>query len=931
MIKSFEVEGGDATPWIAPTTIIPANASSNSFTLTGGILTGYAFNDTITADFLNVTPDLNNQTVLNINSTTAVAVYNAGSSATYNTGGIGSYNSSQWTLAFEALPGDTIVGGGGNDTLTIGVAATLNDGSFANVSGFEALSLSGSSSVYLGSLAAAAGITSVYGGSANDSITQGSGDTMASYINAGSGNDLVTVDFGGASSNGFPSQTLTASQALSDLGFNYGGAGFNNGFQYDSLNFSPGVETTTQNEPVIYIDRPVTISGANGSSFDLKEIDLYANENTQSSKYYSSQSGGTVVLDGYNSSGELVGSSTFTGSGYSYNASRLLLNWNDVASLTAAPASGGPDSYDYFAIQALITGPVGVPAFNGNTIVGGDGNDTLNIGVASTLKDSDFMNVSGFEALSLSGNSNVTLGANATLAGINTVYTGDSLSLTITETNPLTVSTTHSYDTVTAGDHANLTLTGYYSTNDSVSVGTDSNIDFSGDRAFADGSTLSAGDRSTLSFSGYDGNGAYINLGAYSSLSAATAFAVEWGSIIHAGDNSTLNFSHFIAGSRYDRIIAGANADLIFSDSYSGYNGDDISAGDNSTLSFSGSGSGTLDRMISGGNNSTLTFSGTGSGSNSTLSLGGNDLLSFSGTNSGQNDLIEVAYASLLATDSITGGANDTLVITNADTITDSAFANDSFAGSAALTLAANSSVTLGSLALAAGIETILGGDGVSLSDSLDGQLVIMGDSLRFFADGNFGAMSDTISAGSHSNIYLHGYTSSNYSSITAGSYSTVDIAGQYGGEHMALSLGDHAALALHGSYNYSGNGYANTITAGSDFSMYDDLIFTDWNNSISAGDGATLVSAGLATTYNDTISFGDDASLSFSGTTAGCLDTIRVGSISTLNFSGTGSGSFDSIIAGSLSYLSFSGPASDHVPGENDTITTGDLSLIHI
>jgi hypothetical protein len=91
-----------------------------------------------------------------------------------------------------AFNNDTLDGGSGIDTLNIRVAATLHDGSFANVSGFEVLSLTGSSSAYLGSLAAAAGITSIFGGSGNNTITLGSGDTLGLTV-SDAGGDIINV------------------------------------------------------------------------------------------------------------------------------------------------------------------------------------------------------------------------------------------------------------------------------------------------------------------------------------------------------------------------------------------------------------------------------------------------------------------------------------------------------------------------------------------------------------------------------------------------------------------------------------------------------------------------------------------------------------------------------------------------------------------
>jgi hypothetical protein len=62
---------------------------------------------------------------------------------------------------------------------------------------------------------------------------------------------------------------------------------------------------------------------------------------------------------------------------------------------------------------------------NLDTINAGGGTDTLTISDATTLSDADFTNLSGFEKLQLSDNTNsVTLGSEVSGAGINTVVGG---------------------------------------------------------------------------------------------------------------------------------------------------------------------------------------------------------------------------------------------------------------------------------------------------------------------------------------------------------------------------------------------------------------------------------------------------------------------------------------------------------------------------
>ena len=97
-------------------------------------------------------------------------------------------------IAFDTqarFAADSVIGGSGTDTLAIlGQVTGLND-SFANVTGVEVLSLSGgSNSLTLGSSATVAGISTINGGTGNDSFSQTAGSF---YLFGGDGNDSFSV------------------------------------------------------------------------------------------------------------------------------------------------------------------------------------------------------------------------------------------------------------------------------------------------------------------------------------------------------------------------------------------------------------------------------------------------------------------------------------------------------------------------------------------------------------------------------------------------------------------------------------------------------------------------------------------------------------------------------------------------------------------
>jgi Ca2+-binding RTX toxin-like protein len=89
----------------------------------------------------------------------------------------------------------TIIGGEGIDTLSLGSVSNLSDSDFSQLYNVELLQLTSSpvlgSSASFGSAANKAGLSSIIGGSGNDTINASSfGRT--SYINGGNGNDLIT-------------------------------------------------------------------------------------------------------------------------------------------------------------------------------------------------------------------------------------------------------------------------------------------------------------------------------------------------------------------------------------------------------------------------------------------------------------------------------------------------------------------------------------------------------------------------------------------------------------------------------------------------------------------------------------------------------------------------------------------------------------------
>ncbi len=252
---------------------------------------------------------------------------------------------------------DTYVGGSGTDTLQLG-EDVIDDSAFANHSSIEVLQLTGSSELMLGASADGAGISTVIGGSGSNTITQTVDNETSLYLDGSdaTSNLFVMADgielAGNTILGGVGSDTLqlVAEDVLGD-------EAFTNHRDIEIVQLT-GSGDITLGEKADFAGISTVIGGTGNSIF------------TQLERSYSS-----LYLDG-------------SESGTSYFA------LNDGGQLAA------------------------------NTLVGGEGNDTLQIATAETVLDTDFTNTTSVEVLRLTGSSDVTLGEKADFAGISTVIGG---------------------------------------------------------------------------------------------------------------------------------------------------------------------------------------------------------------------------------------------------------------------------------------------------------------------------------------------------------------------------------------------------------------------------------------------------------------------------------------------------------------------------
>jgi len=858
--------------------------------------------------------------------TNSTSGYQSGSTSGYQNGSTSGYssgistvlgNEEVFSVAYASLLAQDTITGGVNDTLVVLNADTISDSVFAHDSftGGVALSLSGTSSAYLGSLAAAAGISSIYGGSGNDTITLSSGDTLASQIIGGGGNNLISLDFGGSRPGALEpiSQTLNAS-AFTFANFGSSGSlGMLDGLSLQNVSDSyPG---DSRGNYIYNTDSSsdITISGALGDYFTLESgaFSMMGHQDTVTAYAYDGSS--------------LVGEVTLIPDNFYFGSSKRL-GFEHVTSVVIKSSS--PDEID---IQNLVFDTFGngpsKPSFNGDMVNGGvGGTNTLQVGVAATLQGGDFANVSNIQVLSLSGSSSAYLGFDAAFAGISTVTSGSgniSLSQGFGYSNSLTV-------VDSGGDQISVASTSQLpGDNFQTNLGAP-------DTVYVGGQTLTTGSAYTIS-------GQYNGIAGY----------------LVTGD--TLN----VTGSFYNSSITGsAGVTASSSGNYLGAStlqseSNSIIVGGNSSLSFSGTASGSFGDSITTGANSTLRFSGQETGQYDVISLGNNNLL-------------EINYASLLATDTIIGGTNDTIYIANADTIDDSLFAHLSFAGGTAISLVGSSSVYLGSLAAAAGITSIYGGTGsnyilqatedtlgLTVSD-LGNDTIQVGTSFNNSGSGKYQLLGDNFltNGGGNDSIYLDsniptpfGIHSLNGSqpALTGQetdlpfSLSNIPIYAVTGDTLNDLGVNQHSTLfasagvtaTYSASGTYSSKYQGNAIIAGDHFNLnYSGTLQGSFGDSITAGASSTLSFTGLGSGIGDIITAGDHSTLSFTNILSGVIDSISAGAYSSLSFTSSASGYYDTITAGDHSTLSFSGNSTSsgkYLPpsGLGNTISLGAYDLV--
>ncbi len=365
------------------------------------------------------------------------------------------------TMGTTLTSADTVAGGAGTDTITHGPTV---DSDFTNVTGVEKVTGNATGTYVLGTLAQAAGVTTITGTDAaytvsasayttgltvdlsassgnTDIVTTGTGDDIVSFatttglqdgdsLTLGAGTDTVRIDNSGGA--------VTAVIDMDDI------SGLENVTVYDAN----GAATTAE---------AVSITFTAVSEGDIQTVTV----------------DGSVITDAdddltVNASAVAVATTTFTITG---GAGDDILTGGDGADTITG--GSGADTINGDGGNDILTGGAGNDIFSTtsalltglDTISGGSGTDVLSVTDASTVVDDDFTSVTSVETLTLADAAHtVTLGSNAASAGIVTVNGGtdvDTITLGALYTNTVTVAAGTGADIITATNYTGtLTLTG---------------------------------------------------------------------------------------------------------------------------------------------------------------------------------------------------------------------------------------------------------------------------------------------------------------------------------------------------------------------------------------------------------------------------------------------------------------------------------------
>lgn len=515
---------------------------------------------------------------------------------------------------------DVIDAGLGSDTLTLTGIANLTDAAFTGVSGVEKLSLGNGDGqkVVLGTEAAAAGILEIDAtvGAGNSVTIDASASTLPLKITTDTGADTVILGAGVSTVDvAAGNDTIkTTSANLTSADNITGGAGTDTLVITDAANLTDSAFTNIATMEVVKLSDAASQTvelGAEAAAAGLTKLDASALTGTNSVT-------ATLSADGM----------TFVG-------------------------GAGADTIKLKEAQLEAT----------TLITGGAGTDTIEALDAVTITDGDLAGMSGVEVIKLQDfdNQTVTLGTNASAAGINNVDASG-----LTGVNNITVDasamTTGVTVTTKAGD-------------DIITMGSG-----------ADTIDLGAGDDT-------------INV-ASDNLNSADA--------IDGGANSTngkdilkiTTATSAIADSAFTDVSGIEKVVLTSNSAYTLTLGSEAGSAGFSEVEVTGTGGATIDASAL-----TTGLKITGGTGSETVTLGANVANLALGAG---DDIVKIGTADFTSADAIDGGAGtDTIEITDAATVIDTDFTLLSGVETIKLGNFNTQSVTLGDKAINAGVNKV--------------------------------------------------------------------------------------------------------------------------------------------------------------------------------------------------------------------------------
>jgi Ca2+-binding RTX toxin-like protein len=742
------LNGGDTNAAVAAGNTIYVNSGAGTDSLRGGagndFLDGEAGNDTFATGGGNDTVEggTGNDVIGGGNGNESLQGQGGNDAITTGAGSdnvSGGDGNDTIIAAGNFTAADTVVGGDGTDVMTMSTA--MADTNFSNVSGLEAVAVTGNLAHTIGTTAEASGIRSVTMDAAGlqETLSATTYTTALAVDLSGGGIDRVLL------SNVGNTVSFSSTDELDSSGVR------------DTITFGSGADTiradvdgTNATTGTIDLDNitgleSVVVNGSTGTDVATLQFDAVAATGTN-----------TITIDGTSLTGT-TDSLTVTNNAGANNDFFNITGGAGADTLQGAADTGaGGDTLDGGAGNDSLTGQNGNDSILGGAgsdtitvgagsvnVSGGDANDTINMAATLTAADTvdggdgtdvltitaaggtgadaAYASVSNIESLALGGAGSTTLTVNAQAAGIrsialdNTGANAEVVNLTGYTTAVTVDMSGQGDDTVVLGN-ATGNVVSFSSTdeldagagNDSINLGSGSDTI----RADVDGTNATTGTVDLDQITGLENivvngsTGTDVVSITFDAVTSSTTETITIDGTDLTGVSDTIAITNAIgAVDKRFNITGGAAGDTLAGALGTAASGDTLAGG---TGNDSLTGRGGTDILDGGAGNDSITG---GAGNDSILAGAGSDVITANAGNDtidgGDSDDTITMGANFTFDDQIDGGAQgsggDTLSITGG--VTDVNFLNTSNIEN--LTIAGAGDYRLGFRAQATGITTV--------------------------------------------------------------------------------------------------------------------------------------------------------------------------------------------------------------------------------